>query len=314
MIGIFVSLTLAGTGHAEPSPTEIEAKIDAQWQGLEPIIEQRNKVKSELDANRVKSQQLADQLRPVALKVDLALSRVSAISAHYYKGGSASAFNAVLANGSPTALADQLSMLDHLARSELNEIRDVITLKQQYESQKKPLDALLNEQAKQEADLAGKEQVINAEIKRLNDLRLKTYGTTLSSGPVRLAACPYDYSPDAGGRAAKAACSQLNRPYVFGADGPTTFDCSGITMWAWEQANAGVHLRHYTLWQYQDTKRITKEQLRAGDLIFYYADRHHVGIYVGGGYIVHAPHTGDVVRMKRFDEAPISGYGRPVTS
>jgi cell wall-associated NlpC family hydrolase len=314
VIGVFMSLTAAGTGHAEPSPTEIEVQIDSQWQNLEPVIEQRNKLKGELDVNRTKSQQLAEQLRPVALKVDLALSRVSVISAHYYKGGNASAFNAVLTNGSPTALADQLSLLDRLARTELDEIKDVIALKQQYESQKKPLDVLLAEQTRQEADLASREQSINVEIKRLNDLRLKVYGTTLSTGAVRLAACPYDYTPDPGGKAAKAACSQLGKSYVFGAEGPNTFDCSGITMWAWAQAGAGVRLRHYTQWQYEDTKRITKDQLKPGDLIFYYSDRHHVGIYVGGGYIVHAPHTGDVVRMKRFDGAPISGLGRPVTS
>ena len=314
LAGLLMALSLAGTGHADPSPSEIEAQIDAQWNQLEPAIEAHNKAKSELDANKAKSQQLEAQLAPLRLQVDLALSRVSGISVHYYRGGKASRLNSLLDNGSPTEMVDQLTLIDHIARTELSEIKDVIALKRQYETVKKPLDALLTEETKQEADLAAKEQAINDQIKSLNDLRLKVYGTTLSAGNPRAAACPYDYTPDAGGRAAKIACSEIGKRYVFGAEGPTTFDCSGLTMYAWAHANAGVNLRHYTQWQYEDTKRITKDQLRPGDLVFYYSDLHHIGMYVGGGWLVNAPHTGDVVRMKRFDDGPISGYGRPVTT
>jgi peptidoglycan DL-endopeptidase CwlO len=311
--GVLVALTIAGTGHADPSPSDFEAQIDTQWNQLEPAIEAHDKVQSELNDNRAKSNVLATQLAPLQTKVDLAMTEVTNISTRYYRGGKVSELNSLLDNGSPLAMVDQLTLIDHMARNQLSAIKDVIALKNQYEAQKKPLDALLAEETKQEADLANQEKSINAEIARLNDLRLKAYGTTMSTGKPQLAACPYDYTPDPGGRAAKIACQQLGKPYIFGAEGPTTFDCSGLTMYAWAHANAGVNLRHYTQWQYDDTQRITKDQLRVGDLIFYYADRHHIGIYVGGGWVVHAPHTGDVVRMKRFDEGPISGYGRPVT-
>ncbi len=305
--GIVVALSQAGTGHAEPSPAEIEA----QWNALEPIIEQHNKLKLELADTQAKVQRLSEQLRPLELKVDLSLTRVSKISAKHYKGGSPSAFNALLTSGSPTSFADQLTLLDQMARNEMLEIKDVVDLKEEYEAQKKPLDALLEQQTRQEADLASKEQLINGEIKTLNDLRLKVYGTSGALGSLRLAPCPYDYTPDPGGRAAKIACQQIGKSYVWAAEGPNTFDCSGLTLYAWAQADSRVKLRHYTKWQYDDTQRITRDQLRPGDLIFYFSDMHHVAMYVGGGWMVHAPNSGDVVRMKRFDELPIAAYGRP---
>lgn len=308
--GVLLALTQAGTGHAEPSPSEIEAQIDSKWTTLEPIIEQHNKLKLELDATRSKVEQLTEQLRPLELRVNLSLNKIGKISANRFKGGNASAFNAVLSTGSPTSLADQLTLLNQVARSEMSAIRGVVDLKDKYEAQKKPLDALLDQQTRQEADLANKEKVINAEIKDLNTLRLKAYGAAGNTTNTRPAACPYDYTSDPGGRAAKVACQQINKPYVWAAEGPSSFDCSGLTKYAWAQV--GVNLRHYTNWQLSDTKRITRDQLKAGDLIFYWEDYHHVALYVGGGWMVHAPNSGDVVRMERFDKFPISGLGRPL--
>jgi cell wall-associated NlpC family hydrolase len=87
---------------------------------------------------------------------------------------------------------------------------------------------------------------------------------------------------------------QLGKPYHFGAAGPDSFDCSGLTMWAWRAA--GVSLPHYSGAQYNATTHIPLNELQPGDLVFFYSDLSHVGIYVGGGQMIHAPQTGDVVR------------------
>ena len=76
-----------------------------------------------------------------------------------------------------------------------------------------------------------------------------------------------------------------------------------------------MSLRHYTKWQWEDTKSVSRAQLRPGDLVFFYPPSlHHVGKYVGGGWMVHAPHTGDVVGMAKIDTMPIAGYGAPNTA
>ena len=134
-------------------------------------------------------------------------------------------------------------------------------------------------------------------------------GKTVAPGPLRLAACPAVYTGDPGSRAAQWACNQIGKSYVFGADGPNTFDCSGLTMRAW--GSVGVSLPHNAYQQKHSIAAVSFQNLKPGDLVFYFAGISHVTIYVGKGYVVSAPQTGDVVRMKRYNEITPVGYGRP---
>jgi cell wall-associated NlpC family hydrolase len=101
--------------------------------------------------------------------------------------------------------------------------------------------------------------------------------------------------------AANWALSQLGKPYQWGAAGPYTYDCSGLTMEAW--AHAGVQLLHYTGYQWVEGPHVPLDQLRRGDLLFYATNNsdpatiHHVGIYIGNGMMVDAPFTGAFVRI-----------------
>ncbi len=104
-------------------------------------------------------------------------------------------------------------------------------------------------------------------------------------------------------RAVAAAMSKLGARYVYGAGGARTFDCSGLVQWAYGQV--GVRTAHYTGAFWSSYHHIPSDQLRPGDLVFFYRDHHHVGIYIGGGMMINAPHTGDVVRI-----APVFGGGR----
>lgn len=93
--------------------------------------------------------------------------------------------------------------------------------------------------------------------------------------------------------AVSVAYAQLGKPYIWGGAGPNSFDCSGLTMYAW--AAAGVALDHYTGSQYNQGVHVSQAALLPGDLVFFYPDISHEGIYVGDGYVIHAPHTGAVV-------------------
>jgi cell wall-associated NlpC family hydrolase len=104
-------------------------------------------------------------------------------------------------------------------------------------------------------------------------------------------------------RAVAAAMSKLGARYVYGAGGARTFDCSGLVQWAYGQV--GVRTAHYTGAFWSSYRHIPSDQLRPGDLVFFYRDHHHVGIYIGGGMMINAPHTGDVVRI-----ASVFGGGR----
>jgi cell wall-associated NlpC family hydrolase len=311
--GVAIALSLSTSAHAAPaSPGDIETQIDAAWNKLEPLIEQHNNVKAQLADNQAKVAQLAEQIRPLQLQVDLAMGRVSTISAQAYKNGQASALNALLSSSKPTTLAEQLALLDAMAKNEQAQIAGVAKVKAEYDAQKKPLDLLVKKLAAQEAQLADQGKTINAQIAQYNKMRLDAYGSTVAPGSLRPAACPATYDGSTGSKAAQIACGKIGRPYVFGAEGPNVFDCSGITKWAWAQATGGrIDLYHYTNTQYSSTNRVSRDQLRPGDLIFYFSDLHHMGMYVGDGWVLHAPTTGDVVRMARMDAMPIAGFGRP---
>jgi cell wall-associated NlpC family hydrolase len=109
------------------------------------------------------------------------------------------------------------------------------------------------------------------------------------------------YAGKAAQIAVQVAQAQLGKPYVWGAAGPDSFDCSGLTMFAYAQA--GISLPHYTGAQWNQGRHVSQSELQPGDLIFFGQDLGHVGMYLGNGNFIHAPHTGDVVKI-----SALSGY------
>ncbi|MCX5392666.1 NlpC/P60 family protein [Streptomyces sp. NBC_00094] len=112
-------------------------------------------------------------------------------------------------------------------------------------------------------------------------------------------------------RAAEAisfARSQLGKPYVWGATGPSAYDCSGLTQAAWRAA--GVSLPRTTYTQINAGQRVSRSQLAPGDLVFFYSGISHVGLYIGGGQMIHAPRPGAPVRIAPIDEMPFAGATR----
>ena len=112
------------------------------------------------------------------------------------------------------------------------------------------------------------------------------------------------------GIAVNAAMSQLGVPYRFAAESPgVAFDCSGLTKYAWGQA--GVYLPHQSGAQYGSIPHISQSEIQPGDLIFYKSPIGHVAMYIGGGSLIHAPRTGDVVKVAAVNWAAVVGIGRP---
>lgn len=92
------------------------------------------------------------------------------------------------------------------------------------------------------------------------------------------------------------ALSKLGAPYKWAASGPNSFDCSGFTMWVYAQV--GIALPHSSRAQINVGERVSRDNLKPGDLVFFgRSSIHHVGIYIGGGNFVHSPNTGDVVKV-----------------
>ena len=164
--------------------------------------------------------------------------------------------------------------------------------------------------AQQQAQLDAQKAQLQGQLNQLQQMRLAAYGDTSSgTGKYRPVTCPQVYTGDAGSKAAKFACAQIGKKYVWAADGPDSYDCSGLTLAAWR--SVGVSLPHNAYEQKQVTKSVSFASLKPGDLVFYYSDVHHVVIYIGNGYVVSAPTFGEPVQEQKIDMSRVNGYGRP---
>jgi len=168
--------------------------------------------------------------------------------------------------------------------------------RQRQDGLKAEAEARAAAQAAAQARAAAQRQVASAaEAERLRQLAAnQPVNTVPAPTPVSNAPVP----PSGGVLAVIAfARAQIGKPYEWGAAGPGTFDCSGLTLMAWAQA--GVNLSHYTGFQWAETRRVPLGQLQPGDLVFYGVDgpdSHHVGLYVGNDMMIDAPYTGAYVR------------------
>ncbi|MFD7303864.1 NlpC/P60 family protein [Streptomyces pharetrae] len=112
-----------------------------------------------------------------------------------------------------------------------------------------------------------------------------------------------------GEQAVKYATAQIGKPYVWGAEGPESYDCSGLTSQAWASAGQGIPRTSQEQWK--QLQRVDVTDMRPGDLVVYFDDASHVGMYIGDGAIVHAPRPGRTVTIAGAGSMPILGVVRP---
>jgi cell wall-associated NlpC family hydrolase len=307
----FGAVIPATAAYAAPSPAQIEQQINALWSQSEATIEQYDAVHSQLQQNQAKLAKLKRQMEPLQLQVQMAYTQVGAMSAQLYMRGPSSTVSALFAAASPAYLADQLTTLDQLAKRQKDAISNVRGQVAVYDSQRQPLDALVNQLSQQDADLAAKKATITSQLAQLQKLRLQAYGSSGGSGgSLKPVPCPVTYIGGAAGKAVAYACAHIGSPYHWASSGPSRFDCSGLTMAAW--GVAGVSLPHNAAEQKSQVQSVSPANVRSGDLVFFGSPPGHVGIYIGNGWMVHAPHDGDYVReaqVASFGETP--SYGRP---
>jgi cell wall-associated NlpC family hydrolase len=305
-----VVLLPADAALADPSLAQLETQIDQKNNEVEKVIESYNLVTEQLKDTQAKLDALKIKMQPLQDKVDAASANVSKIAYQAYRSGSNLRTASVLLNaGSSSTIMDQLATLDQISKAQQADLTKYSDAKKGYDAEKAPLDKLLAAQNAQKTDLETKRTKIEGDLKTLEGLRNKAK----AAGAKDSGANDSNYTPPSvkgsAGKAVSYAFAQLGDPYKYGASGPSSFDCSGLTMMAWKQA--GVSLPHNAASQYHGMKHISKGSLAAGDLVFYNG-LGHVAIYVGGGNVIHAPHTGTVVKLVSMTSIGTPyGYGRP---
>jgi cell wall-associated NlpC family hydrolase len=298
-----------GTATAAPTPAEIERSVSALGVKLDAINEQYNTALERLKKSRAEQAVLAAKIKTYSVKTDAYEKRVGEIAAAAYRGGRPSTFNAILSGGSPDAVLEQMAALDVVTREQRGSIDGLLKAKKPLDDAKRKLDAQVAAQAFQEKKLRDSKTALNTDLAKWKALNAQlspraSRSSDRSTQPV--------YDGPASGRGAtvvKFAYAQLGKPYVFGADGPGSYDCSGLTLAAWSRV--GVSLPHSAHLQYEQEAHVSKANLQPGDVVFFYSPISHNGIYVGDGNVIHAPQEGENVKLAKMSVMPFSGAARP---
>lgn len=307
---------LAPAGHAEPAPSadQVSAQVDKLYQQAEQSTQRYDAAKEQTEALQLEVSQLQDELARKADAVESTRTRLNALAAEQYRSGTLSAAMQLALADDPQQFLERSGMLNQASAIEQTALR-------QYGQQRAALDTKAAEARSKLADLAEREQQLatdQADIQRklaeAQSLlaRLSDTDRAALARASRDTARPLLDAVPAEGRAAQAvafAVRQLGKPYVWGATGPDSYDCSGLVQAAWR--SAGVSLPRTTYDQITAAPRISRSELRPGDLVFFFSGVSHVGIYTGNGRMIHAPHPGAPIRYASVDAMPFAGAVRP---
>jgi cell wall-associated NlpC family hydrolase len=342
LFGESASATPAPAKPAPPTIAQVKAKVDALMHQAEVATENYNGAKAQTDQQNATVNKLltAAALKTQALN-DSRRTLGQYAAAQYRNGGDDTTSRYMLAND-PQALLDQLHLTDVMnkrqrAAVETYRVRQVAATQQRVEAAKS-LATLTTQQAKLRTAKATVQTKLGEAQHLLNSLtaqekaRLAALAAKQEAEAKAKAAEIAKQQKAAQEAAAKAAAAngttppstanssvaeqaiafaraQIGKPYVWGATGPGSFDCSGLTQAAYKAA--GIDLPRTTYDQVDVGTRVSEADLRPGDLIFFYSDVSHVGLYIGGGEMIHAPHTGTVVKIAPITEMPFYAGVRP---
>jgi cell wall-associated NlpC family hydrolase len=294
---------------ATPSKATLDKQIDAASNQLEIVIEQYDAVQDSLQATKAREAAGLKRLAPLQTAVDGAQAGVAQVAAQAYEATPLSSFALLVDAPSAQAALDGLLLLDRLAVGRQQDFDALSDATRSYREQQQTLVTLDQQQTSQYTVLAAKKKTILKQIASLKSLRLAAYGPSGVDSTAPVSGYVPAYAPGPAGTAVKFAYDQIGKPYKWAADGPGSYDCSGLTLAAWRAA--GVSLPHNSAEQYSAVAHIAKSDLQPGDLVFYYSPIHHVAIYIGDGHIIHAPNVDEDVQIAAIGIGPIHGYGRP---
>ncbi|HZD99420.1 MAG TPA: NlpC/P60 family protein [Micromonosporaceae bacterium] len=316
--GLAIPASLVSAAPAPASPVltapssgsslaSIQKQIKVQSAALEKIVEQYDGVNTTLAKNQATEAAMQKQMAPTLASLDAARQQVGSIAAvAYMDGGSMSTMSAFVSSDSTQDLADRMTLLSQVASHRQDEITRYQQLTATYQAEKQKLDALIAAENAQKKSLATQKTTINTKLASLYKLRTQAYGRAQEASSSSHPSAPY--LPGRGGKVVAFAYDQLGKPYVWGADGPGSYDCSGLVEAAYH--SVGVSLPHNAAMQYHAISHISRSQLSPGDLVFY-SNLGHVAIYIGGGMVIHAPQPGENVKKASVNMMTPYGFGRP---
>jgi cell wall-associated NlpC family hydrolase len=306
----------AAEGYAAPTPAtcaDTRSQFTANGQAAEKTAEALNDAK----IARVKAQKelgaASTKARASAAAYGKAAADFKQIVSGELKSAPAGQFAVFFTSASPKDFADQMALMDYVAGRKGQKIAQLASVRAGAAKAQSDVSAKLAARTKIEqtmtakaADLKKRSATLTGLLQNLcADDQPAVQAARASRDMPRV-----DVGPASGAaqKAVQTALAQIGDPYVWAAAGPDSFDCSGLTSYAW--AAAGVSLPHSSAQQYNYGTHISRSQVRAGDLVFFYSPISHVGIAINNTQMVHASTFGVPVKVADIDSSPFVGATR----
>ncbi|WP_308250515.1 C40 family peptidase [Nonomuraea rhizosphaerae] len=303
---LIFTVPLGAAADPKPSLQELSKKAEELHTQIETLSEQyngqREKLKTAKKASDAAQKTLASSESDLAAKH----AKASLLAQSAYMNGGMGNSLAMLGSGDPESFLDRAATTDAIEQQQGEAVNQVTKAREAAERARTSAKTRIDEVQKLVDDLDDKRGKITKLVTKVESSLFKR--AIGEAGRPGSRAVRVNLPIIGGGKAAEAArwaLTQQLKPYVWGAEGPRAYDCSGLVMAAYQRV--GISLPHYTGDQWTAGRHISKEELRPGDLVFFYGDLHHVGIYIGGGMMIHAPQTGDVVRIAPLARRPYAG-------
>jgi cell wall-associated NlpC family hydrolase len=300
-------LFLVPTGNAAPSLAQIQAQVNALEEEATAAAEGAQEAKVKLAALQKSLNGIQAQAAIQGKNVDSISRSLGVLAVNQYKSGSLSQSLELLFSSDPALYLSSAGSLESITRQKSIQLKKYQSATQKLNAtsmtvsdrlaQVKALEKKLAQQSAVATAKLAKAEAILAKLKKEDRERLARLAQEKEDADQAnsLAAAKTIAASGRGGIAIKYALKQIGDRYVFGAAGLVNWDCSGLTMRAFQAA--GVNLPHSSAAQSRMGKSIPLNQKKPGDLLFFGRPVSHVGIYIGGGRMVHAPRSGSRVKI-----------------
>ncbi|MEW9520598.1 C40 family peptidase [Streptomyces tubercidicus] len=332
-----------------PKPTveEVQKKVDNLYHQAETATQKYNAAKERSDAQRATVDGLLDAAAKRAEKMNESRRKLGSFASAQYRTGGMNPTAQLMLAKDPQQFVDRNHLMERLTDRQKQTVSDyqeqqAAAAKQRAEAtrnleqlqtsqaslkeSKRSVQGKLAEARQLLSRLTAQEKARLAELERQKEAaakrraaeeahkqqereRQRQHDGDGSTGGGSTGGSTGDSASTKGAKALAFARAQIGKPYVWGATGPTSYDCSGLTQAAWKAA--GVDLPRTTWDQVKEGQRVATKDLQPGDLVFFYDDISHVGMYIGDGKMVHAPKPGAKVREESIYYMPIYGSVRP---
>ncbi|MFI6081626.1 NlpC/P60 family protein [Streptomyces sp. NPDC051217] len=309
-----------GTAPAGADPRETtetaRSTVDRLYEEAEKATERFNKAGERAGVLRQRVDRVRDSAARGQERVNRMRGALGSIASAQYRSGGLDPALALLLSSDPDSYLGKAEALDRLSDRQALALRELGLAQRKLDRQRAEATKDLAELERSRAAVARHKRTVEAKLaearRLLNSLPGAARDADRASRSGRDAGpLSFDGEAPASARAAaaaRAARGVVGMPYVWGANGPSGFDCSGLTQWAYAQA--GVSLPRTSQAQRYAGQQVPLSQARPGDLVAYRDDASHIGMYMGNGQVVHAPYPGASVRYDPVGMMPVSSVTR----